>query len=312
MIFEVSHKTVYRYASPVAQSHHLVHLTPRLHERQRIIRHGLAIAPNPALRTDFTDYFGNPAVSVAIENSHSELLIHSRILIDVTPPPSIDIAASAPWEAVASQLAGAEGAPDLDVAQYIPAPHHTPPCPSLLAFAEPSFPPSRPILACAMDLCGRIHGEFAYDSAATDVATTIARILKIRRGVCQDFAHLLLAAMRIMGLPARYVSGYLLTRAPAGKPKLIGSDASHAWVSVWAPQVGWVDFDPTNNMMPGEEHITIAYGRDFQDVSPVTGVLLGGGAHQVDVAVDVAPALSPGGSGAFPEAGRPLREPSPR
>jgi transglutaminase-like putative cysteine protease len=309
MIFEVSHKTVYRYASPVAQSHHLVHLTPRPHERQRIIRYGLAIAPNPALRTDFTDYFGNPAVAVAIENSHSELLIHSRILIDITAPPDVDIAASAPWETVARQLAGSEGPQDLDVVQYIPASHHTPPCRALFAFAEPSFPPSRPILACAMDLCARIYGEFAYDSAATDVATAIPKILKIRRGVCQDFAHLLLAAMRIMGLPARYVSGYLLTRAPAGKPKLIGSDASHAWVSVWAPEIGWVDFDPTNDMIPRDEHITIAYGRDFQDVSPVAGVLLGGGAHHVDVAVDVAPVLSPGAPGASPEAGRPLREP---
>jgi transglutaminase-like putative cysteine protease len=203
-------------------------------------------------------------------------------------------------------MSRANGPHVLEIVQYVPHSHHTPPCQALLAFAEPSFTPSRPVLACAMDLTTRIYREFTYDSAATDIATTIAELLKIRRGVCQDFAHLLIAAFRLMGLPARYVSGYLLTKAPPGKQKLVGSDASHAWVSVWAPEIGWVDFDPTNNMMPRDEHITIAYGRDFQDVSPVTGVLLGGGSHQVDVAVDVAPVLHPGGPTIATDAGRPV------
>jgi transglutaminase-like putative cysteine protease len=308
MIFEVSHKTVYRYASPVAQSHHLVHLSPRQHERQRVIRHSLAIAPDPAQRNDFVDYFGNPASAVAIENSHAELLIHSRILLEVTPPPKIDLAASAPWETVARHMMPANGPHELAVVQYVPPSHHTPPCRSLLAFAEPFFSPGRPVLACAMDLTTRIYRDFAYDNAATDVATTISKILKIRRGVCQDFAHLLIAAFRVMGLPARYVSGYLLTHPAPGKPKLIGADASHAWASVWAPEIGWVDFDPTNNIIPRDEHITIAYGRDFQDVSPVMGVLLGGGAHHVDVSVDVTPVLQPPpGANTSTEAGRPLR-----
>ena len=291
MIFEVSHKTVYHYASPVAQSHHLVHLAPRPHERQRVFRHNQTIAPSPGLRTDFTDYFGNPAVTVAIENAHSELAIHSRMLLEVVAPARLDPSASAPWEMVARKVAPSQAPYELEVQQYLPPSHHTPPCGELLAFAEASFPPGRPVLACAAELMGRIHREFAYDSAATDVATTIGELLRIRRGVCQDFAHLMLAAFRIMGLPARYVSGYLLTHAPAGRPKLIGSDASHAWVSVWAPGIGWVDFDPTNDIIPRDEHITIAYGRDFQDVSPVTGVLLGGGAHHVSVAVDVSPVL---------------------
>jgi transglutaminase-like putative cysteine protease len=304
MIFEVSHKTVYRYTAPVAQSHHLVHLSPRQHERQRVLRHSLVIAPNPALRTDFTDYFGNPTSAVAIEEAHSELLIHSRILIEVNQPPAIDPIASAPWEDVARRLATTRGQQDLDVAQYIPPSHHTPPGRELLAFASPSFTARRPVLACAMDLTRRIHREFAYDGAATDVATTIEALLKLRRGVCQDFAHLLIASCRVMGLPARYVSGYLLTHPPAGKERLVGADASHAWVSVWAPDFGWVDFDPTNNIIPRDEHITIAYGRDFQDVSPVTGVLLGGGAHHVDVAVDVVPALQPGAPGVSVAFGR--------
>jgi transglutaminase-like putative cysteine protease len=304
MIFEVSHKTVYRYTAPVAQSHHLVHLAPRPHERQRVLRHGLVIAPNPAQRTDFTDYFGNPASAVAIEEGHSELLIHSRILVEVSPPPAIDPVASMPWEDVAKRLATSRGQQNLDVAQYIPPSHHTPPCQALLAFAKPSFPPRRGVLACAMDLTRRIYGEFTYDAAATDVATTIGALLKLRRGVCQDFAHLLIAAFRVMGLPARYVSGYLLTHPPAGQERMVGADASHAWVSVWDPEAGWVDFDPTNNMIPADEHITIAYGRDFQDVSPVTGVLLGGGSHHVDVAVDVVPALQPGAPGVAVEFGR--------
>ena len=304
MIFDVSHKTVYHYASPVAQSHHLVHLSPRPHERQRVIRHSLVIAPDPAQRNNFIDYFGNPASAVAIENSHSELLIHSRILIEVSAPPKVDLAASAPWEAVAKRMSPSQRPQELEVVQYVPASHHTPPCPALLEFAEPCFPSARPVLACAMDLTSRIHKEFAYDNSATDVATTIGEILRIKRGVCQDFAHLLIAAFRLMGLPARYASGYLLTKAPPGKPRLIGSDASHAWASVWAPETGWVDFDPTNNLIPRDEHITIAYGRDFQDVSPVTGVLLGGGPHHVDVAVDVTPALQPGAPTASPGADR--------
>jgi len=304
MIFEVSHKTIYHYTAPVAQSHHLVHLAPRQHERQRVIRHGLTIAPTPAQRTDFVDYFGNPTSAVAIEKSHSELLLQSRMLIEVNAPPRIDLAASAPWELVARRVSPPHGPYDLGVAQYIPPSHHTPPGRDLLSFARVSFPPQRPVLACAMDLTHRIYTEFTYDGDATDVATTVNALLKIRRGVCQDFAHLLIAAFRVMGLPARYVSGYLLTHPPAGKEKLVGSDASHAWVSVWAPQIGWVDFDPTNDIIPADEHISIAYGRDFQDVSPVTGVLLGGGSHHVEVGVDVVPALQPGAPGTVVEFGR--------
>ena len=292
MILEVSHQTVYHYTAPVAQAHHLIHLAPREHERQRTLRHGLIIEPAPASRSDFTDYFGNPASTVAIESSHSELLIHSRSVIDVKAPPPLDVKRSAAWEGVAAALVPSHDAYDIDVVQFLMASHYTGTTPELIAFAAPSFRPGRPVLECAWDLTTRIHSEFKYDSAATDVATTVDDLLEIGRGVCQDFAHLLIGAMRAFGLPARYVSGYLLTHPPAGKEKLIGSDASHAWVSVWAPDIGWVDFDPTNKMVPKDEHITIAYGRDFQDVSPVTGVLLGGGSHHIDVAVDVVPVLA--------------------
>jgi transglutaminase-like putative cysteine protease len=292
MIFEVNHKTVYHYTAPVAQAHHLVHLAPRPHPRQRVIRHTLLVEPTPASRNDFVDYFGNPAATVAIESSHSELLIHSRSVIEVAPPEPVNLNASEPWDRIAAQLAPANKPYDMQVVQYLIPSHFTDINEELIEFARPFFKPGRPVLECARAVMDRIHTEFAYDNAATDVATTIADLLKIRRGVCQDFAHLLIGALRAFCLPARYVSGYLLTRPPAGRERLAGADASHAWVSVWSPGIGWVDFDPTNNVISGEEHITIAYGRDFQDVSPVTGVLLGGGAHQVEVAVDVVPALT--------------------
>jgi transglutaminase-like putative cysteine protease len=154
-------------------------------------------------------------------------------------------------------------------------------------YAAPSFPPGRPFLAGARDLISRIHREFRYDTKATDVATTVAEALAMRRGVCQDFAHVGLSCLRSLGLPARYVSGYLLTRPADGKEKLIGADASHAWLAVYVPEVGWVDLDPTNDLVVSDEHITLAWGRDYADVSPVSGVMFGGGEHRVAVAVDV-------------------------
>ncbi len=292
MMFEVSHKTVYRYTAPVAQAHHLIHLAPRPHERQRIIRHSLLIDPAPSARNDFIDYFGNPASAVAIESNHTKLLIHSRSMIEVSAPAPLDLSASVSWDRLAAELAPQNKPYNAEVVQYIMPSDHIATTRQLVEFARPSFEAGRPVLECARDLTARIFQEFTYDSAATDVATAIDEVLKIRRGVCQDFAHVLIGAMRVFCLPARYVSGYLLTRPPEGKEKMVGADASHAWVSVWAPGQGWVDFDPTNNIIPQDEHITIAYGRDFQDVSPVTGVLLGGGSHKVDVSVDVVPALT--------------------
>ncbi len=289
MIYEVTHKTTYHYTAPVAQAHHLVHLAPRPHERQRIVRHDITVKPAPATRNDFIDYFGNPASSLAIEAGHSELLIHSQGVIEVSAPEHADLSLSQPWDRLSGDMAPPKKINEIEAAQYLMPSRHTAVTAELIEFARPSFPAGRPVFECARELTERIHAEFAYDGAATDIATTTDELLKIRRGVCQDFAHLLIASMRAFGLPARYVSGYLLTHPPEGKEKLVGADASHAWVSVWSPEIGWVDFDPTNNLIPQNEHITIAYGRDFNDVSPVTGVLLGGGAHQVDVAVDVTP-----------------------
>lgn len=292
MNFEVSHKTIYSYAAPVAQSHHLIHLSPRPHERQRIGRHSLMIEPAPASRSDFTDAFGNPASILVIEQDHSELLIHSRSLIDVTAAPRPNVSATMPWPRLAEAFAAAAGPHDLEVVQYLCQSRYIKASKEFLDYARPSFPAGRPALEGVLELTARINTDFTYDNAATDVATELGHVLRIRRGVCQDFAHLEIACLRTLGLPARYVSGYMLTRPPAGRERLIGADASHAWISAWTPEMGWVDFDPTNNLIPSSEHITIAYGRDYHDVSPISGVLLGGGEHQVEVAVDITPAHS--------------------
>ena len=287
MIFNVSHRTSYRYGTPVTQSQHIVHLAPRALPRQTVSRHSLLIEPAPASRFDHTDYFGNPTSILIIEEEHRQLVVLSRSTVSVEAPAPIDLAASRPWANVASAATLSDGARDLSVLQFAVASRHTQTSADMLAFAAPSFPAGRPLLEGAFDLTRRIHGEFKFDPAATDISTPISEVLKAKRGVCQDFAHLSLAALRALGLPARYISGYLLTRPPPGKPKLQGSDASHAWISVWSPELGWVDFDPTNGLIPEDEHIVVAYGRDYDDVSPVSGVLLGGSDQVLSIAVDV-------------------------
>jgi transglutaminase-like putative cysteine protease len=207
--------------------------------------------------------------------------------VTVTAPPSLEAVSSASWDDVAAQLRANLGAETFDVILYTCPSRHIRFSRAIYDFVRPSFPEGRPLLEGVLDLTARIYKTFTYQSGATDVATPIEEVLRTKRGVCQDFAHIEIACLRTLGIAARYVSGYLLTRPPEGQTKLVGADASHAWISVWVPEHGWVDFDPTNNVRPGEEHITLAFGRDFQDVSPVSGVLLGGGKHQVEVGVDV-------------------------
>jgi len=287
MIFNISHRTTYHYGTPVTQSQHVVHLGPRSLPRQTVNRHSVLIEPAPASRFDRTDYFGNLATVLIIEDEHSELVVHARSLVAVEKLAPLDLAASAAWEDVIGAAAQSDGTLDLSVLQFVCHSRHTAITPEVLSYALPSFPARRPVLEAVMDLTKRIQAEFIFDATATDISTPIAQVLRARRGVCQDFAHLALACLRSMGLPARYTSGYLLTRPPPGKAKLQGTDASHAWFSVWAPLTGWVEFDPTNGLMPNEEHITVAFGRDYDDVSPISGVLLGGSSQAMTVAVDV-------------------------
>ena len=288
MIYEVSHRTVYRYGQPVSISHHLLHLTPRAAAFQRCRDSAIEIVPAPTVRTAELDYFGNPATFVTIQQTHSELVLHALSVIAVderaAPPPEETPA----WEEVARRAREDHAPEALEALEFAFASPHVPILPETAAYAAACFPPGRPVLAAARELTHRICTDFAYDPTATTLATGVADAFAMRRGVCQDFAHLELSCLRAFGLPARYVSGYLMTRPPPGGERLIGADASHAWLAVWIPGQGWVDLDPTNDMIPGQEHITVAWGRDYGDVSPVSGVMFGGGAHEVTVSVDVA------------------------
>lgn len=288
MILEVSHRTTYRYEHPVVLSRHRVHMTPRGSANQVVLRHSLLVEPAPTYRLDAVDVFANPVTTLEIESPHDELVLHARCAVAVTPPAAFDATATIAWDRLADRLSGdAPLAGALDVRQLRCATPLTTAPPALVDYVATSFPAGRPVLDGAFDLTRRIYREFRFDPAATDVSTPIATVLQTRRGVCQDFAHLAIAGLRAIGVPARYISGYVLTKPPPGQAKLQGADASHAWLAVWAPETGWVGFDPTNGRLSGDDYVTTAWGRDYNDVSPITGVLLGGGAHTVVAAVDV-------------------------
>lgn len=287
MIYEVSHRTTYAYAHPVSISHHVLHLLPRQCPHQVTGDTALEVTPAPTVRHEDRDYFGNPVTFLTIQQGHTELTLRALSFVDVRPRAVPEPGATPPWDDVLAVLDEDRAVETLDAVQYRFASPYTPIDPDLLAYARASFRPGRPVLEAARDLTHRIHRDFAYDPTATTVTTPVPEVFRLRRGVCQDFAHLELACLRGLGLAARYVSGYLLTRPPEGKEKLVGADASHAWLSIWVPGQGWVDLDPTNDLIPGDEHITLAWGRDYGDVSPVQGIMFGGGEHTVTVAVDV-------------------------
>jgi transglutaminase-like putative cysteine protease len=287
--YQVRHLTEYSYADPVSLSHHLVHLSPRADNGQVAGKRELNITPPPAFRRERIDAFGNRVTCFTIEEPHKRLAVEAVFEVEVPPAERPPLLFPVSWEAVRDGLPDARRADAIEAYSYTFDSPHVRASRALQAFAEPSFPAGRPFLDAVMDLTRRIHGAFVYDPRATTVATPVAQVLEARRGVCQDFAHLQLGCLRALGLPARYVSGYLLTRPPPGRPRMVGADASHAWISVHLPDFGWVDFDPTNGLMPGEQHVVVACGRDFADVTPVRGVILGGGAHELRVEVDVTP-----------------------
>ena len=286
MIYDIRHRTEIHYEQQVTEGHHVLHLIPRNSSRQKRIAATLTVEPEPSQLTANEDYFGNVVHHLVLHEPHATLVIESLSRVDVTPaePPALD--ASPPWETVARQLADAEGTAIL-AQQYVYDSPQILTSRAVRDYAASSFGPDRPVLALAMELTERIFDEFEYQGGVSDVSTPVQKVLEMRRGVCQDFAHLAIAALRSFGLAARYVSGYLLTHPPAGQPKLVGADASHAWLSVWAGDLGWIDFDPTNRLIPKDEHITVGWGRDYADVSPTNGFIVGGGAHTVAVSVDV-------------------------
>jgi transglutaminase-like putative cysteine protease len=294
LIYDIRHKTTFTYEDFVSVSHHVLHLAPRRHVRQRALDIGLLVEPAPAVSTEGEDYFGNLVYHLTVQEPHDRLVVDARSRVEVLPLPSkLELAKSPPWERVRDELAAVGDDASLDACQFAFDSPYSVANDAVQDYALQSFTPGRPILEAAMHLTSRIYREFEYRGGVSDVSTPVRDVFAMRKGVCQDFAHLQIAALRSLGLAARYVSGYLLTHPPEGQEKLVGSDASHAWVSVWSPSNGWVDFDPTNDLIPNVEHITVGWGRDYGDVSPINGFIVGGGAHQVAVAVDVNPAAAP-------------------
>jgi transglutaminase-like putative cysteine protease len=288
MSYEIIHRTLYKYSDLVTASRHTARLVPRTSQGQTCERSRIVIEPAPTSRRDFHDYFGNSICSFAIQEPHRSFSVTARSRVRFLPDDAVqDLTPSPAWEDVAAAFRDPVAPRMVEPYQFVFDSPMLSATPALAAYARESFPKGTPILAGAADLTRRIYEEFEYDPVATTIATPLEEVIEKRRGVCQDFAHLAIAMLRSLGLAARYVSGYLQTRPVPGKERLIGADASHAWFSIYCPNTGWVDFDPTNNVRPSHEHITVALGRDFSDVSPVSGVITGGGTHEVTVSVDV-------------------------
>lgn len=288
MNYRISHTTTYAYRETVSLCQNVAHLAPRDCEWQTAEPHILTITPDPAVIEERIDYFGNPVQYFTVQEPHRELTVKVEHVIAVEPRP-LPLATEA-WESIRARLATDRSPEWLDASQFAFASRFVPLDDRYAEFAAEAFPPGRPILEAALDLTTRIHAEFAYDPQATTPATPVAEVLEQRRGVCQDFAHLQLAMLRSLGLAAQYVSGYLETLPAPGTERLAGADATHAWVRLFCGDAGWIDFDPTNGLIPGDRHVWLAWGRDYEDVCPLKGVILGGGSHTVSVAVDVVPA----------------------
>jgi transglutaminase-like putative cysteine protease len=290
MEYLVRHRTTYRYQQDVSYSCHLAHLHVRETELQHVLGSQVTLDPVPASREQRPDYFGNLCEWFTLDQPHTLLKVLAESRVRVNPPPDHDARLSESWETVRGRLEEAADAESRDAVQFIFDSPLTAFTSDVAAYAAMSFPAGQKLLAGALDLMNRIHADFRYDTSVTDATTPVDRVFEIRAGVCQDLAHVGIAAMRSLGLPARYVSGYLLTQPPPGMPRMLGADASHAWFSVWAPPLGWIDLDPTNDVPVGEGHVTLAYGRDYGDVSPLNGIILGGHDHVIEVGVDVIPA----------------------
>ncbi|QZP34995.1 transglutaminase N-terminal domain-containing protein [Pseudomonas sp. DR48] len=290
--YQIFHDTHYHYDSPVSLAQQLAHLWPRACAWQRCTERQLQISPDPTSRRDELDVFGNPLTRLAFERPHDELLVNASLTVEILARPTLDFNQSPAWEETRNALSYSSQplSPELlEACRFRFESPYVHLKSNFVEFSESCFPVGQPLLLGVQALMEKIFSEFTFDAEATQVATPLVEVLERRRGVCQDFAHLMLACVRSRGLAARYISGYLLTQPPPGQPRLIGADASHAWVSVFCPVLGWVDFDPTNNVQPALEHITLAWGRDFSDVSPLRGVILGGGNHDPEVRVTVMP-----------------------
>jgi transglutaminase-like putative cysteine protease len=288
--YRIRHQTSYAYETPVLHAHHLAHLRPRRLEHQSTRRTLLEITPVPRDQHRQEDYFGNDCDVLEVLSAHERFDIVATSDVDVRERATLariaDPAFKAlEWQSTREQLR--ENTRLLFAREYCFDSPLVRVHPVLHEYAEPSFGKGRGLIDAVLELNQRVHGDFKYEPASTDVSTPLAQVMRERRGVCQDFAHVMVGCLRSVGLAARYVSGYLETVPPPGQPRLVGNDASHAWVAAFVPGLGWLDLDPTNALLPSQSHITVAHGRDFSDVSPLKGVVLGGGRHSVKVGVDV-------------------------
>jgi transglutaminase-like putative cysteine protease len=291
MRYAVRHSTVYEYGGEVSHSHHLLHLKPREFAFQRCLDSSLILDPQPGSASEDIDAFGNAIARLEYDRAHERLSVVAQMQVEVFPRISGALACAQPWDAVRDRLsyhAVPMPAEDLEACRFRMRSSHVLPKQVFEDYARECFEPGRPIATAADELMRKIHREFKYVAGSTTHRTSILDVLKSRRGVCQDFAHFMIACVRSCGLAARYVSGYIRTVRRSGETA-VGGDASHAWVSVYCPPLGWLDFDPTNNCMVAEDHVTLAWGRDFADVSPLRGMIVGGGRHKLQVDVRVQP-----------------------
>jgi transglutaminase-like putative cysteine protease len=280
--YRVRHETAYAYASDVVHSHQLLHLVPRPAPYQQCLEHTIDISPAAYRRKEDIDAFGNPVTRVELDHPHRKLEVRTDMEVEIYSRPSIVASDTVPWDRLAARFNYTGRSPardDLEAVRFRSESPYVRVKTMFADYAENCFPAKRPILACAQALMTKLHTELMYAPGATTIATPVTEVLEIRRGVCQDFAHLMIACLRSRGLAARYVSGYVRS--------LVGSAASHAWVAVYAPPFGWLELDPTNDTMVGTDHIAVAWGRDFGDVSPLRGIILGGGSHRLSVDVRV-------------------------
>lgn len=288
MQYQITHTTEYEYHHSVSLCHNIAKLLLRDTDDQLCKKPHIKIIPQPDILNEYEDFFGNKVIYFAIQQEHKHLKVTVQTQLEKKPAAHalLNLYSNTAWEEVRQQLLE-PGAENFDARQYIPETGITAISDDISNYTLQSFIPGRSFFAAAQDLMQRIFHDFEFKAGFTTVATPLYEVMKQRKGVCQDFAHLAIACIRSVGLPARYVSGYIETLPPAGKEKLVGVDASHAWFSVFIPHSGWIDFDPTNNIIPAEQHITIGWGRDYADVTPLKGVILSSGQHHLKVSVDV-------------------------
>lgn len=286
MKYRIEHTTEYAYAQPVELSSHMLHLLPRALPYQQVLNSDLSVDPVASRWSEATDHFGNRVNWLFLDVPHERFAVTLTAEVEIAFPPPPATEETPPWEALADSRDG--GPTAWQAAEFA---FHSPMVaadPDVATYVARSFPKGRPVLAAVMDLLRRIQADFRFQAGVTTIATPVGKVLAQKAGVCQDFSHLTISGLRSLGIPARYVSGYIRTRPPPGQARRRGADQSHAWVGVWlGPEHGWIDVDPTNNLIVSNEHVVLGWGRDFGDLSPVRGVILGGGNHSLNVSVDL-------------------------